>query len=240
MYNYISIDPSLISTAVVIGDGSNFKMFNFCREKDALLKNGKLKKWFALAEGHIEYIFIDNTEKGDSYPEIEAYKLEAYHNNTDLILNTIMDNINPELDTRIMIEGYSFGSAVGDLIDLVTFSTLLRVKLYDNVSRDIHVISPKSLKLETCKLSYDPIVKIVGVKKKKEVIEYRNPIGIKGGDFSKTDMFYSILEGKNFNDKWSNHCKTIENEIMSIKSISKPYEDINDAYLMYNYMLSLS
>lgn len=239
MYNYIAIDPSLISTAMVIGNDTNFKMFNFCREKDALTKKGTLTKWYGLAEKFIEYTFIDLTEKGESYPEIEAYKLEAYHNNTDLIIDIILDNINPELETRVMIEGYSFGSAVGDLIDLVTFSTLLRVKLYDKVSRNIHVISPKTLKLETCKMSYEPIIKTVGVRKIKEVIEYKNPIGIKGGDFSKTDMLYSIIEGKDFTDEWAKHCRAIEKELMSTKKINKPYEDVNDAYLMYSYLKKL-
>lgn len=238
--NYIAIDPSLISTAIVIGDGEDFKMLNFCREKDAQTKSGKLTKWYALAENHIDYIYIDMTEKGETYPEIELNKLEAYHDNTDLITDNILQNINPDYDTYVMIEGYSFGSAVGDLIDLVTFSTLLRTKIYDKITRNIHVVSPKSLKLETCKMAYEPIVKMVGVKKPKEVIEYRNPIGIKGGDFSKTDMLYAILEGKNFNDKWKEHCHSLENELMSTKKIQKPYEDINDAYLMYNYLITIS
>ena len=43
--NLIGIDPSLISTAVCV----NGKVFNYCREKDALGKKGMFK-WYKLAD----------------------------------------------------------------------------------------------------------------------------------------------------------------------------------------------
>jgi hypothetical protein len=52
-----------------------------------------------------------------------------------------MNNIDKSLPTKIGIEGYSFSSNAGAIIDLVTFSTLLRKKLFD-LSEDILVLSP--------------------------------------------------------------------------------------------------
>ena len=69
----------------------------------------------------------------------------------------IEDNIDKSQPTIIGIEGYNFGAQVGDLIDLVAFSTLLRKKLYDYITKDITVYSPTSLKQESCKLTYPPI-----------------------------------------------------------------------------------
>ena len=43
--NIIGIDPSLISTGMVI----NGKLFNYCRESDAINKSG-LGKWFKHSE----------------------------------------------------------------------------------------------------------------------------------------------------------------------------------------------
>ena len=48
-----------------------------------------------------------------------------------MIIDDILQNINPNEESKIGIEGYNFGATVGDLIDLVTFSTLLRKKLFE-------------------------------------------------------------------------------------------------------------
>ena len=52
--NIIGIDPSLISTGLVV----NGKIFNYCREKDANNKSG-LSKWFKLCESELTLKYID-------------------------------------------------------------------------------------------------------------------------------------------------------------------------------------
>ena len=52
--NFIGLDPSLISTAMVV----NGKLFNYCREKDAMNKSG-LSKWFKYCEDKINLKFIN-------------------------------------------------------------------------------------------------------------------------------------------------------------------------------------
>jgi hypothetical protein len=234
--NIVAIDPSLISTALVVSSGDTFKIYNYCRESKVFGKKG-ITKWFKMAEQYVNYKFIEYREFED-YSEGELTKLKDYDKITDVIIDDILSNIDPLKPTKIGIEGYNFGAQVGDLIDLVAFSTLLRKKLFDKVSEDIWVMSPSTLKLESCKLTYDPIIKETGIKKKKVVEEYRNKIGIPGGKFTKNDMALAIIENDKINDYWSNHCKFIKDELMSVSTIQKPYEDVNDAFLIYQIIFN--
>lgn len=232
--NIVAIDPSLISTALVVSSDDSFKIYNYCRESKVYGKKG-ITKWFKLAEEFVEYKFIEYREFED-YSEGELTKLKDYDKITDQIIDDILINIDPTQETKIGIEGYNFGAQVGDLIDLVTFSTLLRKKLFDQVSEDIWVMSPSTLKLESCKLSYEPIRKETGIKKIKIVEEWRNKLGIPGGKFQKPDMFRAIIENEKLNDYWSKHCRLVKDDILSVNTTPKPYEDVDDAYLIYQIL----
>jgi len=232
--NIVAIDPSLISTALVVSSGESFKIYNYCRESKVFGKKG-ITKWYGLAEEFVEYKYIEYREFQD-YSEGELVKLKDYDKITDSIIDDILINIDPNLETKIGIEGYNFGAQVGDLIDLVTFSTLLRKKLFDKVSEDIFVMSPSTLKLESCKLTYKPIIKEIGKKKITIKEEWRNSIGIPGGKFTKNDMALAIIENEELNDYWIKHCKIIRDDLKSVSTIQKPYEDVNDAYLIYQIL----
>lgn len=229
MYNIVAIDPSLISTALVVSSGDSFKIYNYCRESKAIGKKG-MTKWFKSAEQYVNYKFIDYREFKD-YSEGELVKLKDYDKITDMILNDILSNIDCTKETKIGIEGYNYGAQVGDLVDLVTFSTLLRKKLYD-LSKDIWVMSPSTLKLEACKLTYPAIN--IGVKKEKLV--WKNHLGISGGSFTKKEMFGAIIDNKELNDYWTKHCKSIQEDINAVSTIPKPYEDINDSFIIYQVL----
>jgi hypothetical protein len=235
--NIVTIDPSLISTALVVYNGKNFKMFNYCRETSVYGKKG-IKKWFKMAEQYVTYRFIEYREFND-YSEGELIKLKDYDLITDNIIDDILCNIDLDESTKIGIEGFSFSSQAGDLIDLVTFSTLLRKKLYDKISEDITVLSPSTLKLEACKLTYTPIIKEIGGKNPRKEYAWKNNIGIAGGHFTKTEIYMSIIENDNLNDNWSKHCKEIKDDILSVSIIPKPYEDINDAFILYQYLKNI-
>lgn len=232
--NIISIDPSLISTALVISSKNDCKIFNYCRESDAMNKSG-YSKWFKLCEQYVTYRFI-NYREYKNYSEGELIKLKDYDKITDMIIEDILSNINPDEPSYIGIEGYNFGASVGDLVDLVTFSTILRKKLFDQVSQNITVLSPKTLKQESCKLTYKPI----DIGKKKPKLEWRNHEGISGGSFTKREVFLSIVDNVENNDVWSKHCKSVKVDILENKTIKKPYEDINDAFIIYKYLMSIN
>ena len=233
-YNIVALDPSLISTALVVSSGDTFKMYNYCRESSAFGKTG-IKKWFKLAEQFVTYKFIEYREFKD-YSEGELTKLKDYDKISDGIISDILSNIDTSKPTKIGIEGYSFSSTAGDIIDLVTFSTLLRKKLFDQISEDITVLSPSTLKLESCKLTYPPIVTETGKKVKKVKIEYRNTLGMSGGKFTKTDMFMAIVENNEMLDFWTKHCKLVKSDVLGVATIPKPYEDVNDAFLIYSVL----
>lgn len=222
--NFIGIDPSLISTAMVV----NGKLFNYCREKDATNKSG-LSKWFLLCEDKVTLRYIDY-RSSDSYSESELIKLKDYDKITDMIIKDIEETIDKSQKTVVAIEGYSYSSDAGSIIDLVTFSTLLRKKLYDYISQDITVFSPSTLKLESCKLTYPPI----NEGKKKEKWVYKNDYGVSGGNLTKHGMFMCIVDNKNIEDGWINLCKTLKEDIMNVTKVPKPFEDLNDAWLLYN------
>jgi hypothetical protein len=230
--NIISIDPSLISTAIVV----NGKIFNYCRESKVMLKSG-MSKWFKSAEQYCTYRFISYREFSN-YSDGELIKLKDYDQITEMIINDILENIKSNEESVVGIEGYNFGATVGDLIDLVTFSTLLRKKLYDRVSENIIVMSPSTLKLEACKLTYEPIVKEIGKKVKRIEYEWRNKLGISGGKFTKRDMALCIIENDKINHDWFKYLKSIKSELLEVKDIQKPHEDINDAVLIYHVLKS--
>jgi len=236
--NIIAIDPSLISTALVVSSGDTFKIYNYCRESKVFGKKG-ITKWYGMAEEYVTYKFINYREFED-YSEGELTKLKDYDAITDSIIEDILENIDPNLESKIGIEGYNFGAQVGDLIDLVTFSTLLRKKLFDRISEDILVMSPSTLKLESCKLTYKPIIKETGKKKITIKEEWRNNIGMPGGKFTKNDMALSIIENDFLDDFWIKHCKFVKDDLTSVSTIQKPYEDVNDAYLIYQILRKLN
>ena len=224
--NVIGLDPSLISTGLVV----NGKLFNYCREKDANNKSG-LSKWFKYAEPELTLRYIKYREY-NNYSEGELVKLKDYDKITSMIIDDIEENIDKTQPTKIGIEGYSYASDAGAIIDLVTFSTLLRKKLFDYISQDITVFSPASLKLESCKLTYPPI----NEGKKKEKWVYKNNDGASGGSFTKHGMFLAIIENKNLNDNWTNLCRSLKGDIMNSAKVPKPFEDVNDSFLIYHIL----
>lgn len=225
-YNLIGIDPSLISTAMCI----NGTIINYCRESDAYNKTG-LAKWFKLAEQFIEYKFIEY-RKYKNYSEGELIKLFDYDKITDSIILDIKNRISNNLPTKVAIEGYSYSSDTSSIIDLVTFSTLLRKKIVDEITDNIKVIAPSTLKQESCKLTYEPI----NIGKKKEKLEYRNNDGVAGGKFTKREIYLSIIENKNIDDLYYRHLKEVCGDILEVTKIPKPYEDSNDAYVIYQLL----
>ena len=112
----------------------------------------------------------------------------------------------------------------------------MRKKLFDQISEDITVMSPSTLKLESCKLTYPPIVTETGKKVKKVKVEYRNNLGLSGGKFTKTDMFMAIVDNNEMGDFWTKHCKLVKSDVLGVSTIPKPYEDVNDAFLIYSVL----
>ena len=73
-------------------------------------------------------------------------------------------------------------------------------------------------------------------RKKRIVEEFRNPLGIPGGKFTKREMCLAIIDNNEVSDDWSKYIKSIKKEIMEGKNIPKPHEDINDAWFLYHIL----
>lgn len=228
--NYIGLDISKISTAVSIetSDGKNY-LFSYNTNKSTYKWN---KNLIGIEGVKIRTYEYDNTI--DDYSEKEVNKLVLFINIANDIIEDILSVLNITEESIIYIEGYSYGRDPGPIIDLVGIGTIVRGKLYENISliREMKIIAPKSLKVKCCEMIYGTEMIEIGKRKKKIVkVINTNKDGVKGGDFSKHDMFQALID-------YTNPCILdqyfIDNydEIKLIKTFPKPLEDLDDALLL--------
>lgn len=217
MYNFIGIDISINSTAVYIESNKGNKIISFTNKKD---NNIYIKE---LNQHGVDFIHF-NRKKSTNYSENEIIKIKHYDQLSILIVDKINKYIDFNEKTYCQIEGYSFSKNTSSILDIVSFSTLIRTYLLKEISDiEMTIISPSSLKLEACKLSYKP--KDIGVKKEKLV--YLNNDGVSGGSFKKPEMYKAILDG-NIETPISKMLKSYEH-LLERKKIPNPIDDIIDA-----------
>jgi len=226
--NYIGLDISKISTDMVIESINGNYLFSYNTHKINYkwnksiidIKNIKIRT----------YEYDNNLE----YSEMEINKLVQFINISNDIINDILTVIDINESTIIYMEGYSYGRDPGPIIDLVGIASIVRAKIYENIPNinKIKIISPKSLKTISAEMIYGYDMIDIGKKKQKIIKQVNtNEKGIKGGDFSKHDMFQAIVD---YNKNYILNEYLIENydEIIGLKSFPKPIEDINDAFLL--------
>ena len=224
MINIVTIDPSINSTAVTI----NGQVFAISSESIAYNKSTKFKKWYELTDEYATIVTVDTSYQNQkTYSSLEVIKLETYQNIANIVTSIVDKHTNPKYTTVVLIEGYSYSSQAGPLIDLVTLSTLIRNSLSSRPDTDLVVIAPSSLKKLAGKLTYDKIVK--GKK-----IEYRNHQGKASGSFNKHDMYLTLIENDDIQTDWIKFLREHSEDIIKAKAIPKPIEDINDAIIMYH------
>lgn len=224
MINIVTIDPSLISTGLTV----NGKSFSIAAEKIALTKTGKFTKWFDTVEPYCEIFTVNTDYKNETiYAHLEVAKLETFQRTANLIRKTIDTHCNPMYNTICLIEGYSYSSQAGPLIDLVTFGSLVRERLFSRSGTKLVILAPSTVKRLAAKLTYEPI-------KKGKKIEYRNNQGVAGGSFKKHEIYKVLTENDKINTDWVRFLRLKEKEILEQKSIPKPIEDINDSVVMFH------
>ena len=224
--NIITIDPSLISTGLTV----NGVPHSIAVERISINKNGSLKKWFKMVSNVATIHHItESHNKTDCYSKQEVDK----HNNASKIARLIRCQIDSNTivgKTLVVIEGYSYASTSGPIIDLVTLGTLIRNMAIGDRDTRLVVLAPTTLKSLAARLTYPSI------QKGKRVIkyEYRNNEGVAGGKFTKHDMFKVLIENDNIQTPWVSMLRENQHEIFSCKNIPKPIEDINDAVIMHH------
>lgn len=208
---FVGIDASLSSTAVCIEvDG---KEFYISYHKD------KLSKWHKLIQDVVEYHQVQYT-KNDDYSTSEIFKAVEYNKVAAQAIDRIKHH-SQGLPVRAGMEGYSFGSDVGPLIDLVTIGSAIRYRLL-TLTQDVTIYAPTSMKLECAKLVYEPEVK--GKK-----VTYRNHQLIPGGSFKKHQMVLAMFEQERMHPL-KQILLPYKDDILKMKAIPKPLDDIIDSY----------
>ena len=218
--NIISIDSSTSCTARFV----NEKIFVYARKSEALGKTG-MRKHCKDCSDVVNIRIVDK-----QYTPLDSDKIKYFRAMATMIYNDIKSNIDKDKKNVCYMEGYSYSSAAGMIIDLVSIGTLIRFALIE-LNVEYNIIPPSSLKLESSMLAYGETIVMKGKKKNIPKIEYRNKDGVSGGRFTKVEMAKAIVEG-DFNDTWSNFVREKVDVTGSVKTIKKPYEDINDAYLL--------
>jgi len=220
--NLIGIDISIDSTGMSLYRGDEFLFFNFTTLKSNV---GWVKKTMDV----VDYEFINYTYKNiDNYTESETMKLREFDHVTDLIYKKILGNYNKNEKTIIAIEGYNMGlKNTNSIIDIVTFSTLLRYKILSLPLLDkMIILSPMTIKSMACEMSYGHIID----KKGKKIIN-KNPDGISGGKFDKKHMLEALLNIGG-DDKLSLWLFKYKDDLLKLKNIPKPIDDCIDSYFI--------
>jgi hypothetical protein len=160
----------------------------------------------------------------DDYSKNEVIKLKHYNMLSKLITNEIINLIDTSEKTHCQIEGYSFSKNTSSILDIVSLSTLIRSNLMQDIDNlELSIISPSTLKLETCKLVYKPI----DIGKKKPKLKFINNQGISGGSFKKPQMYRALIEGNI--DTPIYEMLISYKDLMDRDKIPNPIEDIIDA-----------
>lgn len=215
--NFIGIDISINSTAVYIESDKASNILSFTNKKS----NNKYVE--LLSEYGVRFFHISR-ESSDVYSDNEILKLIHYTNVANLIVDEIINLLEIGEKTYCNIEGYSFSKNTSSILDIVSLSTLIKTELLNRIDDiEMSVISPASLKLETCKLVYEPID--IGIRKPK--LKYVNNNGIAGGSFNKHQMYESIIDGEISTPIYNMLVDNID--ILELKKIPNPIEDIIDA-----------
>ena len=217
--NLVGIDISIDSCALSISRKDEIIISNFTTQK-------KSTGWIKKTMDTVDYEFINYTYKDiENYTESEIMKLREFNHVTDLIYNKIVGNINKRDNSLISIEGYNYSMRnTNSLIDIVSFSTILRLKLL-KVPRleKIIIISPMTVKSLACEMSYGSYINSKG----KKIIN-KNPNGIAGGKFDKKNMMEAFIN-MNGKDRLSVLLNKYKDELLKLKNIPKPFDDLVDA-----------
>ena len=211
----IGIDPSITTSAIYFIDTANnieyFKIY------------GKLRrgKWWESVKDVCEQITCEYDYPAD-YSEQDIYKNIAYGKTAELIGNEI-ELFKPDL---VVIEGYSYSSAAGDLLDLCTFGSALRKSILSK-NIPIKILAPTQLKSMAGALAY-------GLDKKniaRRPIREGEKAGLAAGKFTKKEMLEALI-------CYAPNCSLITslgpmaNEAILLAAIPSPINDMVDAMFL--------
>lgn len=228
---FIGLDISKISTALCIEKNNKTKLYSYSTKKSNNVWVKDTKDFINYR--HINYLYSDEKD----YSKSELMKIVEFNETTDLIINDIFNNIKVLDSVKIGIEGYSYNSKKGPIIDIVEFTSILKHKLLDKLSgySKVQIISPLTLKTETCKMIYKPRIETKGKRVIKQILHYENNKGKQATNFDKWDMFYAFI-ASNIKCDLKDWCKEYSGEISKNKEVPKPLDDIIDSCFLKEFI----
>jgi len=228
--NYIGIDISLNSTAICIENNHDISLFSYNMLKPS-------NKYVKDLEQYVNIRHLEEKKESKNYSESEMNKLNRYDDITDSILMDVFRTIHIDEPTIIGIEGYSFSSNTSSILDIVCFSTLLRIKLLRNINDvKIDIIAPKSLKVGTCEFVYGYQIIEMGKRVVRSIkVINTNHQDVKGGDFKKHEMYMAMVDG-NVESPITDYLISNAPSILALKSIPHPIDDLIDSIFACKYI----
>ncbi len=228
---YIGIDISKNSTALCIERNGKVFLYNY-----TIISPNNM--WIKDTSDFINYRHIKyNYKTIDDYSVREMKKFDEFEDITDLIIDDIFNNVKLLDSITIGIEGFSYSSNVGPIIDIVEFSTLIKHKIKTKIKGmvNIRIISPLTLKSSTCETVYKPIYITKGVRVIKKIKVIQGPTGTLGKNFDKKDMFNAFLDSK-LNMEFKDHLNENKVAFLKNKNLPKPIDDIIDSCFLKEYV----
>lgn len=138
----LGIDFSINSTAITARNKEGIVMMSF-------VPNMELGKSAWKAHEALQSVLNLHTYKKDGSSKDASEDQRIKIKNADRLSSLIIDTIGIsalQKVERINIEGFSYASKGNAFIDLITYNTFLKCKLYSIVGDRIYVVPPKTLK----------------------------------------------------------------------------------------------
>jgi hypothetical protein len=138
----VGIDFSINSTAITIRNDKGIVMMSF-------VPNYEPGKSAWKAHEVLQQVLQISTYKKDGSIKDASEDQRIKIRNADRLSSLIVETIGEERlkkVERINIEGFSYASKGNAFIDLITYNTFLKCKLYSIVGDRIYVVPPKTLK----------------------------------------------------------------------------------------------
>lgn len=223
--NLTGIDISLLSTAVCIkNQDQTAKLFSYINEPPS-------SKWVKALSDVVNIVSIPNVPRNPNYMLNEVEKLVHFDVLSNVIVKGILDNLKPDETNTVVIEGYSYSSNTNAILDIVTFSTLIRYKISRMIPYlNLKIVSPASLKLSTGMRTYGAKPFLLG--KKGQILKKEPPCvnheGVVAGKFTKHEMCKALLDGQ-YQHPFNHWLAENAAEILAMKKIPSPISDIVDA-----------
>lgn len=148
MANILGIDFSLNSPAWCILNGSEAKWGSFHRTTkkiDRMMENESSPFKIFSDNPHFSVKVIEKNKTEGDYFEIERQKIQNFIEISQEFMGMIEPHI--DSDTKVFMEGISFGSSGNSLIDISMATALVRKRLVEIVGyNNLNIYSPTSIK----------------------------------------------------------------------------------------------